>query len=61
MILKMKSAVHHAVPVSLIITVALAIFHWNNTLQFASVSHTLWCGKGIMADYYRYSGGYLQL
>ncbi|MCT8244344.1 L-lactate permease [Proteus mirabilis] len=47
MILKMKSAVHHAVLVSLIITVALAIFHWNNTLQFASVSVLYGAVKGL--------------
>ncbi|WP_368914238.1 L-lactate permease, partial [Providencia sp. 1701011] len=47
MILKMKSAVHHAVLVSLVITVALAIFHWNNTIQFASVSVLYGAVKGL--------------
>lgn len=47
MILKMKSAVHHAVLVSLALSVILAMLHWDNSLQFASMSVLYGAVKGL--------------
>jgi lactate permease len=60
LILKIKTPIHHAVLITLVLTLVITAVFWHTPLRTLGLAVSYGVLKGL-ADYHRHSRGYLQL